>query len=51
MRGTCYDEQGQRGPVASTSTTTADDTRQMRMVFGEGAGEHVMTIAYRRASK
>ncbi len=51
MSGTCYDEQGQRSKVASTSTVTGKDTRVMRMLFGEGVGQHVMTIAYRRAAK
>ena len=51
MNGTCYDEQGKRGPVASTSTVTGKDARVMRMLFGEGAGQHVMTITYRRAAK
>lgn len=49
MRGTCYDEQGRRGPVASTSTSSGKDARQLRMVFGDGPGQRVMTIAYRRA--
>lgn len=51
MSGTCYDEQGKRSPVASTATTTDKDARQTRMVFGEGEGQSVMTIAYRRAGK
>ncbi|MEZ5963134.1 MAG: DUF1579 family protein [Planctomycetota bacterium] len=51
MSGTCYDEHGQRGPVASTTTVTGKDARQMRMVFGEGGGQHVMTITYRRAKR
>lgn len=51
MSGTCYDEQGNTNSVASTATATGKDARELRMVFGEGAGQHVMTIAYRRASK
>lgn len=51
MSGTCYDQQGQSSPVASTVTASGDDARKLRMVFGEGAGQHVMTIAYRRAGK
>jgi hypothetical protein len=51
MSGTCYDEQGKRGPVASTSTATGKDSRLFRMVFGEGETQSVMTIAYRRAAK
>lgn len=49
--GTCYDEQGKRGPVASTATATGNDARRLRMVFGEGEGQHVMTIDYVRAGK
>lgn len=51
LHGTCYDESGKRSVVASTATATGKDARQLRMVFGEGAGQHVMTIAYRRAAK
>ncbi|HEX5052039.1 MAG TPA: DUF1579 family protein [Planctomycetota bacterium] len=51
MSGTCYDEKGVRGPVSSVTTVGGKDSRQMRMVFGEGEGQHVMTIAYRRAGK
>ncbi len=51
LSGTCYDEHGQRGPVSSTSTATGKDGREVRMVFGEGKGQSVMTIAYRRAGK
>lgn len=51
MSGTCYDEQGKRGPVASTTTVTGKDTRLFRMTFGEGEGQSVMTIAYRRAAR
>lgn len=51
LSGTCYDEQGKRRPVASTAITTGKDTRRLRMVFGEGEGQGVMTIAYRRAGK
>ena len=49
LSGTCYDEQGKRGPVASTSTHTGKDARTMRMAFGEGASQSVMTIDYKRA--
>lgn len=51
MSGTCYDEQGRRSAVASTSTATGKDARRLRMVFGEGEGQHVMTIDYARASR
>lgn len=51
MRGTCYDEQGRRSPVASTVTANGTDARTLRMVFGEGEAQSVMTIAYRRAAK
>lgn len=51
MNGTSYDEQGQRIPVTSTTTVTDKDTRTMRMLFGDGAGQRVLTIAYRRAAK
>lgn len=51
MRGTCYDEQGKRGPVISSVTSTSKTERQMRMAFGEGEKNGVMTITYRRASK
>lgn len=51
MSGTCYDEQGQKQKVASTTTSAGKDARTLRMVFGEGAGQSVMTIAYRRAGK
>ena len=51
MSGTCYDEQGQRRKVASTTTSAGKDARTLRMVFGEGDGQSVMTIAYRRADK
>lgn len=51
MSGTCYDEQGQRRKVASTTTSAGKDARTLRMVFGEGTGQSVMTIAYRRAAK
>ncbi len=51
MSGTCYDEQGKRGPVASTAKVTGKDARQLRMVFGKGDEQSVMTIDYRRAGK
>lgn len=51
MSGTCYDEQGKRSPVASTATITGKDSRVSRMLFGEGAGQQVMTINYRRTGK
>lgn len=51
LRGTSYDEQGKRSPVASTANATGKDARRFRMVFGEGEGQSVMTIAYRRAGK
>lgn len=51
MRGTCYDQQGKLSPVASTLTITGKDTRQLRMLFGEGKDQHVMTVDYRRAGK
>jgi len=51
MSGTCYDEQGQRQKVASTTTSAGKDARTLRMVFGEGDAKSVMTIAYRRAGK
>lgn len=51
LRGTCYDEQGKRSPVASTAIAAGKDARRFRMVFGEGEGQSVMTIAYRRAGK
>ncbi len=49
MSGSCYDEQGKRSKVASTATSTGRQSRQLRMVFGDGAGQHVMTIDYTRA--
>lgn len=51
MRGTCYDEQGKRSPVASTATVTGKDSRLLRMEYGAGEGQSVMTIAYRRAAR
>lgn len=51
MSGTCYDQQGQSSPVASTVTASGKDARKLRTVFGEGQGQHVMTIAYRRAGR
>ncbi|MBL9079958.1 MAG: DUF1579 family protein [Planctomycetes bacterium] len=51
LRGTCYDQLGKRSPVASTEVHRDRDTRELRMLFGEGAGQHTMTIAYRRAAK
>ncbi|MCU0863206.1 MAG: DUF1579 domain-containing protein [Planctomycetes bacterium] len=51
MSGTCYDQQGQRQKVASTATSVGKDARTLRTVFGEGAGQSVMTIVYRRAGK
>jgi hypothetical protein len=51
MSGTCYDELGRRRKVASTATSAGKDARTLRTVFGEGAGQSVMTITYRRAGK
>lgn len=51
MTGTCYDEVGKRQAVSSTATATSADARTLRMVFGAGDHQHVMTIDYKRAAK
>lgn len=48
MKGTGYDEHGQQSPVTSTGTSTSNDARQLRMVFGSGDNQSVMTINYKR---
>ena len=49
MKGTSYDEQGEKQKVASTAKSLGKDQRELRMTFGEGERQHVMTIGYRRA--
>jgi hypothetical protein len=51
MTGTSYDEAGKRQAVSSTATANGVDARTLRMVFGAGDRQHVMTIEYRRALK
>jgi len=51
MTGTCYDETGKRQAVSSTAKPNGKDARTLRMVFGAGERQHVMTIDYRRAAK
>ncbi len=51
LRGTSYDETGQAVPVTQISTHKSDTERELRMTFGEGEGQHVMTIHYSRVGK
>lgn len=51
MTGTSYDETGKRQAVSSTAKPNGKDARTLRMVFGAGERQHVMTIEYRRAAK
>lgn len=51
MLGTTFDPRGQQSAVAVTATHADKDTRQVRMVFGDGKRPLVLTTDYRRAAK
>ncbi|MCA8965483.1 MAG: DUF1579 family protein [Planctomycetes bacterium] len=51
LKGSCYDEGGQVVPVTQVVKCPSDTERELRMTFGEGEGQHVMTIQYTRVGK
>lgn len=51
QRGTTYDPSGNRAKVMMTSTKPDQDTRQVRMRFGEGKRPLVLATDYHRAAK
>lgn len=51
MTGHSYDENGRLSPVSSKTESDGKDARTMRMEFGTGEAQSVLTITYRRAER